>query len=200
MFLVFLVVCLERLDKNLVLKLLSNPRERVSIRTIQQSRVPRKRRSKDREACMKRKRGCMRKNPNIYKRKKVKVNRKPVRKQERKKEDEMANSCFVNTCTLRSKKCAHKDKYIANSTLKCINKDLPVELPVKRKRGRPRKTSSLDGCIVKQLANSSSVGRGRKNNFYDIHSATRACKRTSKRVGLSADSGHITKRVKKKSR
>jgi hypothetical protein len=178
MFFVFLVVRLERLDKDLVSNSLSIPQERGSIRTVQQSRMPGKGRNNDREALMKRKRRCMRKKLKIEKR-------------ERNKEGEMANSCSVSTYTVRRNKFPHKDKYIGNATVKCTSKDLPIELPAKRKRGRPRKTSSLDTCVIKQLSNSRSVGRGKKKQSDDISSVARAHTHTARTGSLSTDSGYI---------
>jgi hypothetical protein len=51
--LIFLVVLVERLDKDLDLKLLANPQERVNVSTIQQSKMLRKRRRNGRQAHVK---------------------------------------------------------------------------------------------------------------------------------------------------
>jgi hypothetical protein len=53
---IFLVVILERLDKDLDLKLLANPQERVKVSTIQQSKILRKRQRNGRKAHVKNRR------------------------------------------------------------------------------------------------------------------------------------------------
>jgi hypothetical protein len=111
MFLVFIVVFLERLDKDTISKLLASPQEIMSNRTISQSKMSKKRGNNDREALLRRKRKREKKNLNFYKRKKVIVSRKPAKKRGRKKKDEMTNSCSFNTHThtIRSIHFPHKD-------------------------------------------------------------------------------------------
>jgi hypothetical protein len=66
--LIFLVVLVERLDKDLDLKLLANPQERVNVSTFQQSKMLRKRLRNGRKAYVKNRRRRRRKKMLISKR------------------------------------------------------------------------------------------------------------------------------------
>jgi len=110
---VFLDVILEKLNKDLDAALLADPQKRVTLTTIPQSRVLRKRGNNEKAT--------------LLNKKKATVGRKCVKKRASKEKDNVTDGCAVNRHIHRS------SKYPENVTVKSIYKDLPVTLPVKRK-------------------------------------------------------------------
>lgn len=106
-------VLLEKLNKDLDAALLADPQKRVTVTTIPQSRVLRKRGNNEKAA--------------LLNKKKATVGGNCVTKRASKEKDKVTDGCAVNRHIHRS------SKYPENVTVKLICKDLPVTLPVKRK-------------------------------------------------------------------
>ena len=117
---VFLDVLLERLNKDLDTALLAGPQKSVIVTTDTQSRVLWKRGNNDKAA--------------LLNEEKAKGSRKCVKKRASKEKDTMTNSCTVNRRIRRSSKLQPEAKSSDNASVKFTCKDLPVELPVKRRQ------------------------------------------------------------------
>jgi hypothetical protein len=117
---VFLDVLLERLNKDLDAALLTDPQKRVIVTTVTRSRVLRKRGNNDKAT--------------LLNEKKATVSRKYVKKRENKEKGMMTNICAVNRHIRRRSKLQYEARFCDNRSVKFTCKDLPVELPMKRRQ------------------------------------------------------------------